>query len=340
MSRLHYYVTGNTAKGPVNYLDSNLHNIDRVVLLKHPSVKLKTAVMKQLAESSQSNGLEILESSLARDYLDGIIDRNNSIAFIDSRIAGGGTETIDLEKTFPVKTQDTSDSDQFVQKAFDSFRKGLAIHDDELETIYVQRMDFDRADNYAEQFINALLKDVPEKDRTPHIYNRLFGTNTADGSVNVVPQLIEDITHVYYVKGRAGTGKSVLMKKVAKACETRGLDVELYYCSFDPESVDMVLVRELDFCMFDSTDPHEFFPQEETDVTIDLYEKLVIPGTDEKLAGKIRDVQARYKAHMKEGSRMLQKAGERRQQSEEDYMSGITDDAIRTCAETLQQTRS
>lgn len=48
-------------------------------------------------------------------------------------------------------------------------------------------------------------------------------------------------------------------KKIAAAAESRGFDVEMYHCGFDPESIDMVLVRELKFCVFDSTNPHEYF---------------------------------------------------------------------------------
>src|SRR5699024_6248712 len=94
----------------------------------------------------------------------------------------------------------------------------------------------------------------------------------------------------------AGTGKSVFMKKVAEACMNHGLDIELYHCSFDPNSVDMVLVRDLDFCIFDSTAPHEKNPDRRDDVVIDLYEEAVAPGTDETYA---------YKSHMTKGMKYL-----------------------------------
>ncbi|MFD1361703.1 hypothetical protein [Lentibacillus salinarum] len=334
MSNRHYYVTGNTAEGLVNHLDTNLHNIRQIVALQHSSAKLKTSVLKKLAKHYQNNNLEILESALGSDYLDGIIIRDQSLAYIDEKITTTQTDTINLAASFSPPKHDLSEVNGLIQKAYDSFAEGLKIHDD-LEDIYIKQMDFKHADAFTEQFIHDLLKNIPARDRIPHTYTRLFGTNTADGVVNVVPHLIKDITNVYYVKGRAGTGKSVFMKKIAAACEDHGFDVELYYCSFDPNSIDMVLVRGLDFCIFDSTDPHEFFPEKEKDVIIDLYGELVAPGTDEKFATEINDVHTRYKACMKKGVRYLKEAGEMRQQLEDDYMRNIASHDINTCFQSI-----
>ncbi|QKY69964.1 hypothetical protein [Lentibacillus sp. CBA3610] len=331
MTNIHYYVTGNTAEGFVNHLYTNLHDINQVIALKHPSVSLKTGIINRLIDHYETSNVEILESALGDQYLDGIIIRDKSIAFIDSRIATLRSEMINLEETFPVKDQNLTEVDNLTQQAYDSFSKGLKIHDD-LEEIYINKMDFDHADAFTTEFINDLLHNVPKQNQEPHTYNRLFGTNTADGVVNVVPHLIQDIKNVYYIKGRAGTGKSVFMKKIAEACTEHGFDVELYYCSFDPGSVDMVLVRDLDFCIFDSTDPHEFFPKREGEVIVDLYEEFVAAGTDEKFETEISELNTRYKSCMKEGIRYLKMAGQERDQIEEKYMDLITekdiDDAV------------
>src|SRR5699024_11054765 len=68
---------------------------------------------------------------------------------------------------------------------------------------------------------------------------------------------------------------------------------------FDPDSIDMVMVRELDFCMFDSTDPHEFFPNRGTDQIIDLYEEALNPGTDERYKEEKQQLSISYKRKMK-----------------------------------------
>src|SRR5699024_12170702 len=114
----------------------------------------------------------------------------------------------------------------------------------------------------------------------PIVYERLFGTNTPDGKVNHVSALIAPFRNVYYVKGRAGTGKSVFMKKILNACKSYGYDIETYRCSFDPSSVDMIIVRDLEFCVFDSTLPHEFFQDYGLGVVIYYYELTFDIDTD------------------------------------------------------------
>ncbi|WP_090085082.1 hypothetical protein [Lentibacillus persicus] len=332
-----YYVTGNTAEGFVNHLDTNLHHINQIIALQHPSAQLKTAMIKHIADRYKVNNIEILESSFGKDYCDGIIIREKALAFIDKRIATTFTDKVNLTETFPVKEErDSKDIDRLTQRAYDSFAEGLKIHDD-LEDIYINQMDFDHADAFSQKFIDDLLNNVPEKNRNAHTYTRLFGTNTADGVVNVVPQLIDPIKHVYYIKGRAGTGKSTFMKKIAAACTNHGFDVELYYCSFDPKSIDMVLVRELDFCIFDSTDPHEFFPERDGEMTVDLYDEFVAAGTDERFATEINQTHARYKSYMKQGIHYLKKAGNIRLTHEKHYMKDISEEQIKQEVENILQ---
>src|SRR5699024_7206625 len=168
---------------------------------------------------------------------------------------------------------------------------------------------FKRADLLIEKFIAEQVNILPDKHSVPHIYHRLFGTNTADGAVNVAAELMSPLPKRFILKGRAGTGKSVFMKRVAKACEEKGFDVELYHCSFDPSSIDMVLVRGI-FCIIDGTAPHEMEPERASDVVIDLYEKTVTDGTDEKYAKSIQMVSKAYKSHMKTGLAFLKDAGD------------------------------
>lgn len=326
MSNVNYYVTGNTAKGLINLLDTNIKELNQIFILKHYSNKLKTELLNQLIKTSEvDHDIEILHSALGKNYLDGIILREKSIAVLSDSVVdlnNDQTTIIDLEKTLQkssnIPKAEQTNYNHATQKAYANFATGLQIHDD-LEAIYIKEMDFARADKLAEDFITKFLNDVSKQNRKPHIYRRLFGTSTSDGVVALVPELTENLARRYYLKGRAGTGKSSFMKKIANACVEHGLDVELYYCSFDPDSVDMVLVRNFDFCIFDSTDPHEFFPDRDGDVIIDLYEEAVTSGTDEKYAEEINDINSRYKAYMKKGIAYLKQAGNHLENMERNF---------------------
>lgn len=326
----YYYVTGNTAEGLVNFLPSNVESFNQIIILKHPSHQLKTNIIKNIIKNYEQYELEILLSTLGYGYIEGVIIREISVAVIMDRIATpdlSGAIELDLglflqkAPTEPAELTDVKKNfDKYTQLAYDNFETGLKIHDD-LEGIYIKEMDFNKADILTEEFIEKLFYNVKKKDSESQVCRRLFGTNTKDGPVNEVPHVIENISEVYHVKGRAGTGKSTFMKKVINACKAYGLDMEIYHCSFDPNSIDMVLVRELSFCMFDSTDPHEFFPEREGEVIIDLYEETVTPGTDEKFAKEIHEVNTNYKSYMKKAIQDLKQADHYLEKMEEMYKS-------------------
>src|SRR5690606_37131956 len=105
--------------------------------------------------------------------------------------------------------------------------------------------------------------------------------------------------------GAPGSGKSTMLKQLAKEAEARGYDTEIYHGGFDPNSLDMVIVTELGFAVFDSTAPHEYLPDRPTDEIIDMYAATIKPGTDEAYAETISDVKARYSERMKQSIGLL-----------------------------------
>lgn len=285
MSIKKYYVSANTAEGFIHRLESNLLNIHHIIPLQHPSLKKNTAILRRIIEENKDQtDIEILMSPLSSHFLEGVILREKQTAILNQSFRPPAS----------------------FHKAYESFAAGLKIHDD-IEKIYIGEMDFKKADSLAEKLIRKLLENIPAKEREPHVYKRFFGTNTFEGIVNEVPHIISDLDTVYHIKGREGTGKSTFMKKVAEACINHGFDIELYRCSFDPGSIDMVLVPELNICLFDSTDPHAFEPADPSkEKVIDLYEEAVTKGTDEKYAAEITRLTKDYKDYMKKGLKILQ----------------------------------
>ncbi|MHA6252394.1 hypothetical protein [Oceanobacillus sp. CAU 1775] len=279
-----YYMTGHTAQGQVQLHESNIQGL-KIINLPYESLTFNTLLLERFIEEyKEETSIEVLKSSLSNKFLEGIILRDKGVALI-------------------------SKEQPKILEAYHAFAKGLKVHDD-LEAIYIKEMHFHLADQRAENLIHELLKDTPKKKRDAYTFRRFFGTNTMEGVVNEVPNLIAPLTTVYHIKGRAGTGKSTFMKKIAKACLVHGLDVELYHCSFDFNSIDMVLVPELKVCLFDSTDPHEFHPVDlEREKVIDLYEIAVTPGTDEKYAQKIDELTKSYKSFMKKGIEEIKNYG-------------------------------
>ena len=86
------------------------------------------------------------------------------------------------------------------------------------------------------------------------------GSNTCRGFHGYFAELLpaNDMRRVYILKGGPGVGKSTLMRRVGAAWEKQGRQVEYYWCSGDPGSLDAVVA---DGCMLmDGTSPHVVDP--------------------------------------------------------------------------------
>ena len=88
------------------------------------------------------------------------------------------------------------------------------------------------------------------------------GGNTAKGFFtcfeNILPR--ERQKRMFYIKGGPGVGKSSLMKAVGRAAEQAGLEVEYFYCSSDPDSLDGLALPQRGAALMDGTAPHIYDP--------------------------------------------------------------------------------
>ena len=85
-----------------------------------------------------------------------------------------------------------------------------------------------------------------------------LGANTGGGFVSVYDEFCppECGVFLWVLKGGPGCGKSSFMKKIGKAAEDAGLDVEYELCSADPDSLDGVLIPAWHVGYADGTSPH------------------------------------------------------------------------------------
>ena len=85
-----------------------------------------------------------------------------------------------------------------------------------------------------------------------------IGANTSRGFINYGDEVFANLKKLYVIKGGPGTGKSTFMKKIARRAEEKGYDVEYYYCSSDPSSLDGIVIPMLGIGVTDGTPPHIF----------------------------------------------------------------------------------
>jgi hypothetical protein len=98
------------------------------------------------------------------------------------------------------------------------------------------------------------------RDLTNDIPRRYFASaNTVGGFVSYYDDVFGDCRSVYIIKGGSGTGKSRLMKEVGARAEKLGREVEYFHCSFDPSSVDGIIINGKT-AIVDGTSPHTYDP--------------------------------------------------------------------------------
>lgn len=322
---LNYYAGGNTARGFHSLYESSLQDVNKLFILKGGPGTGKSTMMKRIGNAFTEQGFDVeyLHCPSDNGAIDGVkipaikagIINGTAPNVIEPKAPGAVEEYVNLglawdsSKLAPQKERIIGLSNKInatFQKAYSTFSEALRVHD-EWEKIYIENMDFEKANQFTSQLIEELFgQQRGSKDAL--VRHRFLGAATPNGAVDFVQNLTGETPNRYFIKGRPGSGKSTLLKKLVAHAEARGFEVEVYHCGFDPNGLDMVIVRELGFSIFDSTAPHEYFPSREGDEIIDMYEHLITPGTDEKYRDEIAEISGRYKEKMKQAIGFLAEA--------------------------------
>ncbi|MEH7106188.1 PRK06851 family protein [Bacillus sp. JJ1764] len=335
-----YFAGGNTARGFHNLYDSNLQGLNRLFILKGGPGTGKSSLMKKVGNEWVEKGydIEFLHCSSDNNSIDGVIIPALGVGIVDGtaphviepKAPGAVEEYINLGEAWDAKAlavhkveiqRLTNQISESFGAAYATFNEALEIHDD-WEKIYINSMDFQKADQLTNKLIESFFGKM-NLNKQADVRHRFLGAATPKGAVDFVPNLTEEIPKRYFIKGRPGSGKSTMLKKLAAAAEERGVDTEVYHCGFDPHSLDMVIFRELGIAIFDSTAPHEYFPSRDGDEIIDMYEILIEPGTDELFVEIIEKISAKYKDKMAEATSYLAKAKELHDVLEEIYIDAM-----------------
>ncbi|WP_274364858.1 PRK06851 family protein [Paenibacillus thermotolerans] len=335
-----FYAGGNTARGFANLFDSSLQDLNRLYILKGGPGTGKSSLIRSVGSDFAARGFDIWYIHCASDNesLDGLvipalkagIVDGTSPHVIEPRLPGAVEQYVNLGEAWDasrlsLRKDAISGLNKRIQeayaKAYAGFAEALRIHD-EWEAVYIRNMDFSAADEVTELFIKELFGGLsaPKSSRVDH---RFLGAATPKGAVDFVPNLTEGLNKRYFIKGRPGSGKSTMLKRLAAAAQERGFDVEIYHCGFDPNSLDMIIVRELGFALFDSTAPHEYFPERESDEVVDMYARCIKPGTDEEHADRLAGIQEKYSGKMKESISYLAEAKSFHDELEQIYVQAM-----------------
>lgn len=287
---LKFYAAANTCTGYVSFLEEYSERCKKTIAIKNASKACRNLIADRLGHCRT-----ILSPGTA-DFADAFYFPEKSALIADAALLP------QAKNTFEFSEGTGADFGILYEKMYAQLADAKLIHD-EWEKIYISEMDFTAADRIA----NRIIQNIPEKPGGKDGKNRngFFGTMLPDGAVNYINELTAGFAKRVFIKGRPGSGKSTLMRKIAEAARLRGFDTESYFCSFDPGSFDMVIIREIAFCIFDATAPHELFPKLPSDETLDLYALCINHETDMKFSAELSDISERYSAKIAEARNIL-----------------------------------
>ena len=321
----HYFTCANTSKGFVNYFESNLDGMDKIYILKGGPGTGKSTLMKRIGTIfSSSYDVDFIHCSSDVESLDGVVIRELKVAVVDGtaphviepKAPGAIEEYVHLGTAWniPMLTEGKeaivelqANIKECYRLAYEAFAKALTVHDD-WEKVYIAHMDFDKANALTDKLTEWIVGPTVKKDVKGREWHRFFGASTPHGSVDFIDNLTENLSTRYFIKGRPGTGKSTMLKKIAKSALDAGFDVEVYHCAFAPDSLDMLIIPERDLCIFDSTAPHEHFANQDGDIYVDVYAEFIAEGTDELYEEQLKDTENAYREIINEACAQLGKA--------------------------------
>lgn len=346
-NELHYFAGGHTAKGFYSVYDHIIEPLHRLFILIGAPSTGQSPIMESIGKKLLDQGVTVhfLHSASNPDDIDGIIMPTYYIGIINGTIPYAfniiapyvkeeyvhtgmaiSKEKLALNKELIVTK--TAERERLYSKAHDTFAQALHIHKKH-EQIYIAKMDFEKADELTNELIQQIgvnEQNVNEEEGTE--VRRFLGAATPDGAIDFIPNLTAHCKKRYLIKGRAGTGKSTMLKKIATTAQDNGYNVEIYHCGFDPISIDMVIIPAKKVAIFDSTGPHTYDKQFDTDEIIDMYNDCIKEGTDELYADSIKEKKDAYKDKMKEAIHYLQKAKQLHDEVKAMYKLAVNDSVI------------
>ncbi|GAB7389307.1 PRK06851 family protein [Bacillaceae bacterium] len=342
----HYYAGGNTCLGFYSLFDEALQGLERLYILKGGPGTGKSSFIQTIGSALAQKGFDIqwIHCPSDNDSLDGLIVPALKLGLVD------GTAPHIIEPKYPGAVEELIDLGNFWHKrklrerkgeivalaeamsrrfraAHERFAEAKAIHD-EWEKHYLEAMDFAKADRVAEDLIGRIFRGEIPKEEHPVKRRLFFGAATPEGPVNFYENLTEDVAKRYIVKGRPGSGKSTMLKKIGRRAEESGLSVEYYPCAFDPNSLDMVLIPALSVAVLDGTAPHPVEATRERDEIVDMFSLCIDGKVERERAKELQDIEQKYKDKMSAGTRCLQEAKRLHDRLEAYYVDAMNFDAV------------
>lgn len=168
--------------------------------------------------------------------------------------------------------------------------------------------------------------------------NYFLGSNTNLGFYSYFDKILipQKNARLYIIKGGPGSGKSTLMKRILERFVADGDEVEKFYCSSDPNSLDGVVSLTKKIGILDGTSPHVVEPKMAGafEIILNTGEGFNTKALGEKFF-QIEALNEKISAHHKRAQSFIKSAGILREQGFIRAEKYLNYDVVYTMAEML-----
>jgi len=267
---------GNTPQGFYSYYNYIIPaSATRIFILKGGPGTGKSTFMRKMGEAMVANGYdaEYHHCSSDNNSLDGLVIPALQVAFIDGtaphivdpKNPGCVDEIIYLgefwNESGMIKNKAqilecNAEIGNNFQRAYRLLRAAKALYED-WEAINTRALRFALANQKAETLSQEIFAGVSTTGAGQ--VRKLFASAiTPNGPVHYLESSVWPQKRCYVITGEPGSGKSTILQKVIALAQTKGLDVEAFYCPLDPEKPEHVVIPALSVAVTTSAYPHEY----------------------------------------------------------------------------------
>lgn len=344
---------GNTPRGFFSYFDYIIPaDAHRIMILKGGPGVGKSTFMKKIADRMVEKGfdVELHHCSSDDDSLDAVVIPKLGVALLDGtsphivdpKYPGAVDEIIHMgdywdeagirkhkEEIIAINRM----TGKMFQRAYRFLRAAKAIHED-VESVVSEGLDYGLANQKAAALSETIFDGYSVGERVGFC-RKLFGSAiTPKGFVHHLETVFAPYQRIWIVTGEAGTGKATLIAKLAQAAVERGLDCEAYYCPFDPDKMEHLVISELDTVITTGVEPHRVELKDRKVSVIDM-QQCLRPGHCQKVEDVIAEERQWIKELMAKAVACLAEAKREHDRLEKYYIPFMDFEAISALGERI-----
>lgn len=345
-----YFPGGNTSLGFYSWWNTNIDHLERLYILKGGPGTGKSTLFAKIAKEVSTRGIdtELLWCSSDPASLDGVVFPSLSIGIVDGtaphvrdpRYPGAVDKIINLGDYWDEEilltykkeiVQLTQANKELFGKTYEFLAQAKNFYD-RLESLTTEEMDWQGIDKMTGTLIEEILGEYPARKQGGEIH-RFAAAITPAGYVDYRDELLAEAKIHYILKGKAGTGKSTFIGKVASAALAKGFDVEYYHCSLDPLSIDSIYIPAQGLAVLDGNPPHDKVPEPQ-DKVVDL-SRFISMERYEKNEPELMEIALKYKESMDNAFQTLKECKLIHDELEKYYIKAMDWEAVNQATDAL-----